>query len=598
GSGVYVAYGDAETVSDERSVKILISEKGEYHVVISDEYGNVWDKKVEILLTDFTVEKNVLTGWNERALKRSEGYTNTKLSINVDLLPQTVKFVALYLGEEKEILYDDISQKAVPFNGEAFKDILGNLGNGAYKIVFRDAYGNSFIREVHYSDKSTLVAERRTRANQENEIYADELLTDGTGLWTNSSFTLTGSECGILTVNGEAVDSPFEKAITQGVNRSYSEYAVTYLDEYGFSYSFKAYLSREDVEITLDSSVEILEKDDKVYTNNDIVFTFKDHVFCKYYLNGAGPYEYKSGDVMIKDGRYRFMLEDLAGNSTTYSIIRDTVCEYSLIEANTERRLVNGDAINNTARFVNLNGDQNFIGLALLNGVKQDVKDIRIDRDGKWELLITDELGNVSFFNFTVITHATNRFEYETPYGYTINSISRFYNETSEDLTKHEEVVKILDDDGKQIGNKFAFNENGVYFVIMSNGVGDIITFNFTIDLTKPKAEIVNVEEGGITRRDVSFNDLKVGDVIDIYKNGVLVKSEEYSIGSTSPVVSDAGEYRVVVTNIAGNQKEFHFTRKHVVNTAGNVLIITVSLILAIALMVGTVYRTKNKTDN
>lgn len=594
--GAYSDYGEATVIQDERTVKVVLSEEGEYRVVICDEYGNVWDRKVEILRTALTMDDDVLTGWNEKALKLGDGYTNTKLSVDLDLMPETVKFLGLYCGDGVQILYDEISQETVPYNKESFENILGGLGDGEYHVIFRDAYGNAYMRNVHYSGTTTLSAVRKTRVNQEGEAYSDELLRNGTGLWTNSAFVLSGSVNGILKVNGEVVASPYEKSALQEAIKSHVEYTITYLDEYGFEYSFTAYISREEVEMTVDKSVNILETDDEKYTRDNLIITFKDKISCKYYLGGAGPFDYQSGDVLDKDGDYTFVLEDLAGNTTSYRIKRDTVCNYAFVETDTERRILNGDVVNNLVRFENGDGEKNFIKVAVLNGKMQDVEDLRLNSDGKWELLISDNLGNVSYFSFYLITHELNGFKYTTPYGYTIDTIMRSYKDVTENVTSHEEVSKVYDGE-LLVGNKFEFSESGEYSVVMSNDVGETVAFDFTIDLIAPKAELINATDGGITKRDVSFSDLKIGDTIDIYKNGKLVNSVLYSYGTEAPVISDAGEYKVVVKNLAGNEKEFNFTRKHVVNTAGSVLIIVVNLTLAIALLVGIVYRTKNKTD-
>mgnify|MGYP002511858512 CR=1 FL=1 len=70
------------------------------------------------------------------------------------------------------------------------------------------------------------------------------------------------------------------------------------------------------------------------------------------------------------------------------------------------------------------------------------------------------------------------------------------------------------------------------------------------------------------------------------------------SLSTQIPTITEGGKYRIVVESEAGVQKEFHFVRKHVMNTAGSIFILVVIGLSVIGLFTGLVYRNKSKTDD
>ncbi|MCQ2399402.1 MAG: hypothetical protein MJ072_02725, partial [Clostridia bacterium] len=92
-------------------------------------------------------------------------------------------------------------------------------------------------------------------------------------------------------------------------------------------------------------------------------------------------------------------------------------------------------------------------------------------------------------------------------------------------------------------------------------------------------------------------NGLKYGDTIEVYKDGKFVGKKLYSSVYDAPSFSDGGQYRVVITNLAGVSTEFTFTKKYVANTATSVVIIIGCLVAAAVVLIGLLYRNRSKTD-
>ena len=55
---------------------------GKYEVMITDTYGSVVTRQLEISKSLCAVSDDLLSGYNDKALKRNEGYTNQKLTVD------------------------------------------------------------------------------------------------------------------------------------------------------------------------------------------------------------------------------------------------------------------------------------------------------------------------------------------------------------------------------------------------------------------------------------------------------------------------------------------------------------------------------------
>ena len=76
-----VPYTGFQQKKEEGVTYLVFSAEGTYEVVLTDSYGNVIPKTLVINKSTYTVTDELLTGYNEKALGRHEGYTNQKLSI-------------------------------------------------------------------------------------------------------------------------------------------------------------------------------------------------------------------------------------------------------------------------------------------------------------------------------------------------------------------------------------------------------------------------------------------------------------------------------------------------------------------------------------
>ena len=590
---ISVVDGTGADVSKEISVMpteqgytlVYIGKAGEYHLTVEDEYGNILEKNVYIEVNALTIDENVLTGFNEKALRREENYTNQKILINKNAIinENKIAFISMIYGDKTITLYDTISENETAFDEN---QCVGILGDGEYTLVFRDSYGNKAEIVIHYSATPTLTIFRKTLNGVGREVYSlEEMLKNG--VWTNDSvqFDISASKY-LLTVDGmENVTSIAYATKTK------NEYEVYYLDEYGFEYTFKVYLHREEIVITPAKGMSLSQLADVLVTKDNVQIEFTENARCSYTLNNEAEKVYNPGDRLYKDGIYRFKVIDKAGNVSTYTVKKDSAVEYRLEGAGASETLLNGGVTNgNSVKFFAENSDSAYIKKVFHNNQFIEYESEVFTERGKWELLVADDAGNESYFRFYILYGKMDGLKYDTPYNYVITSVVW---EMENSIAEATETIK-------DAGLRLEASENGKYTVTMQSLVtGDVKTFTFTIDKTPPQVELVGCQQYEKTINNITLSGCKVGDTIYVFKDEELLKTVHITSDYMDPpTIDEAGEYRIVVENEAGVITELVFERRYIPNVAGSMLIIVLGLATVVGLMVGLVWRNHSKTDD
>lgn len=578
---------------------VILSESGKYTVSLSDAYGNTVERSAEIDSSSVAFNENLLTGYNENALKKNEGYTNQKLSVNKAVFDsEKISYMSVLYGDTLTVIYDSISESGAPLDESKLFELIGNQGDGEYVLQVRNRYGAVLTKVLHYRGTPTLRLERVIRSSIEPEAY-DISKALSIGFWSNSELIFkTDAEIYEFTVNGDKTECPKTLAFATAEQQGRSEFEITYIDEYGFSYSFKAYLVRQNLEIMLDLSNEGINIDGVTTTLEDIAVKFSENAYCTYTLNNSEEKVYNPGEKLSLDGIYRFVAVDYAGNTAAVTVKKDTTVEFEFVEVNASTALQSGGVVNDSkVEFKAVNGDSAFIEKAFKNGVLQsDFSTVKLSEDGKWEFIVSDKLGNKSYFCFYIINKNKSEFAYTTPYEYQITEL--WYDSGDGEKISYLKFVN-----HSETSSSFEFSENGRYSVVMTSTVtGSVSKFEFTINTNAPAVSLVGCNPGETTLNDVTVAGCVVGDTVRVYRTTntgeELVSVVEVTSSSTKiPTVNEGGKYRIVVESEAGVKTELSFTRKHVMNTEGSIFIMIVIAVAVIGLFVGLVYRNKSKTD-
>ena len=570
---------------------ITLTQPGKYEVKLVDEYGN---KKIfigEIKSANLAFDEKLIYGYSENALK---DYTNDKLSINHSLLETYgIYYVSVIYQEEEFALYDLISENKVEFDATAFENCIGFDGKaGEYIVVFKDRYGNDTRKVVYYSDVSTLQLSRVTRNYTETNYIVDDVIEEG--FWSNMQLKFdTSSTNYVFKINNETYHLPYTLSFDNDAKVAEIEYKIYYLDEYGFEHEFSAYLCRNDIEINV-LNTDTVVIGDLLTTKSNIKFSVDENTYVTYTIDGQNKTVYK-GEELYKDGVYRIEVTDRAGNIEALTIKKDTFVYYEFFNVGKNQRVINGEVVNsNTVNFKVTGEDTSYIEKVFLNGVLLEKYDsTTFSENGKWEFIISDKMGNKSYFNFYQIIKSMQEFNYDTPEYYKISEIQ--YNSGNGVNISYMDYVK-----QNENNSTISLTENGTYKIKITSMLDNSSkTFEIKINNSAPEISLIGCEIDGSTKEDVKIDGYSVGDTVYIYKNGKLVSKTLISSKSvTPPTIKDGGEYKIVVESESGVKTTIKFKKDYIANTAGSVLITILILAVVICLFAGLLLRNKLKVDD
>lgn len=579
---------------------VIFSEDGKYTVTVCDSYGNMVVKAFEINSSESSFNESLLYGYNDKALKKDEGYTNQMLSVDKQtLVNEGMYYFAIKLGDKLDVIYDTLSETKIPLDDAKLVNAVGKLGDGVYTVIFRNRYGALISKDIHYRATPTLTLQRITKSISEAEDYPISKALE-IGFWSNSTLIFnTEAKYYSFTLNGVKTECPKRLAFTTSDESGNNEYTVTYIDEYGFEYTFKAHLVRRDISVELPEDIVGIEIDGILNTKNNISLFFNSDMTAIYTRNGGEAQPYTSGALLKQDGIYRFTVTDYAGNAASVTVKKDTAVEFDLLDTHSGEKVINGGVVN-TSRVVfdSLNKDKITFLSVMHNGkLLEEYEDTKFTEDGKWEILVADALDNRAYFSFYILTKEQNGFEYITPYEYKISEL--WYDSGDGEKISYMQFVNSGDSE-----SSFNLTENGVYTVLMSSdATGKTTEFSVKVNTVAPDVTLVGCANGETTTNDVTITGCKPGEVIRVYKKTSagekLIKEIIVNSASTEmPTINEGGEYKIVVESEAGVTTELNFVRKHVMNAAGSIFVIVIIFVAIVALFVGQIYRNKSKTDD
>jgi len=580
---------DLSIDSVNNKITFVLNKSLDYRILISDAYQNTRNFNLKISETEFVVNNDILTGFNDKALRKDELYTNKVLSIDVSkILNYGIYYMSYrYQNSDKEVVLFDKNTSDNPLI--SLTNVIGNDGDGSYYLILRDVFGNICAKEIHYRSNSALTITKKILTdNTYNEIVID----DNGEIYSNDilSFTTIAKKYK-FTIDSKDYNCPYTlKFHEASLTGSYS-YKIYYLDEFGFEYSFTAYLIRQDVTYEINQNTTVINGVESL--NKDFSITFDESFSAVYTLNNE-TFNYVSDTILHRDGLYTFVISDKAGNIKTINIFKDSVVSFEAYERDTNKTIVLGDVSSNGNVVLRSTRDGESITVkkAYLNGVLIETQETVFTDNGKWEVLISDEIGNVAYFTFYIYTHVLSEFSYNTPYNYIFTRID-YTNASGTTMSYLDKVIQY------DTHSSVVLSDNGTYELYMTSLANNsIVTFSIEINDEKPNVVLVGVENHGTTSDNVTLAGYQVGDVIRIYKDNTLMKTiNVLTSDMSSPVISELGDYRIEVTNTQGNTTVLEFKRQYTANSASSILIIVILVVIAGALFSGLFFRKREKID-
>ena len=574
-------------VYDSGIITLEVYKQGEHTVSVIGSNGVREDFHINIS-TDpqFIFHEEWLTGYTENALLKDQGYTSTPLT---PTKPDGVEYIAYkYAENEIKVIYDNISENKKLDQDELFNSI-GNDGDGDYTVYFKNIFGDSSTKTIHFSDNPALTLSRKTVDENSSFATYDLIKAMENGFYSNYILRFETSSMKYEFKIDDAIvslDEPKTLEFSNASGNGSFEYKISYLDEYGNYLEFMAHLYRTDVSIDTTLMKEI-DVDNKKYTKDNVIVMFGDELTGYVSVENGDRKPYESGTTFYKDGRYEFIVEDIAGNRNTYVINHKSINHYTLTNSLTQGQVIMGSVINNASVLFQATDDSKITKVFKNSQLVDNYETNTFTTTGHWEILIEDTIGNQSYAGFYIISNPLISFEYQAPFDYEITEIW---------LTRLDGRKEAIEPEKDK---PISLTENGDYVVVVTS-TNSTTSFNFTVTIntTPPTATLSGVEDGGVTARNVSLKGLKNGDVVEIYRDGKLISTTDISVSNSAPEIVTGGNYKIVIKAVSGAQIEYSFTRKQIANTATSVFIIVACLVVIAGIGIGLLYHTKIKNDS
>lgn len=390
---------------------------------------------------------------------------------------------------------------------------------GHYQITLKDEIGNENIVEFEIDKTIDFVI-----SDADGNTYSvDDIKC------INFDILLTESEPLTISVsrNNSSIEYSFGLMISEEGN-----YSVRLRDEYNNSFYFTFTIDKTPPKATLYGVEEF-----GITNKSAWVSASEGNLTAWYVINEEFRKEYKLGNELKIDGKYVLYVMDSAKNYITFEFEIDKEIDFDI-------NVYRGGISNGNVRIV---AYENLSIVMYKDGQPFEYSFEQIlNEDGEYSYTITDELGNhtSSFFNIITKKHKN------------LNHILQ-ENIVVESVVKDEENYEF-----EVLENELYLYDEGQYLVnILDEKTGLKYAFEITIDTTAPTLELVGVENGGTTKKNVVMKNVSEKPYsIYITVDGVPF---EYKIGEE---IEKCGRFKVVLSDEAGNTTTYEFERLYSLN--------------------------------
>lgn len=465
------------------------------------------------------------------------------------------------------ITKDYVFNKALPSGtlsgavngGKTKTDVVFSFDNTKfYATVIKDGqdYATNYNGEIYFfaADKGSGFYTVRLIRLTDAENYTDYTflmntlapefdLTVSDGTTTNKSVIVTWTasdiESVVYSLNG---DEPIALE-NSGILSTEGVYTVIATNDLG-TQSVKTFAIDKTVEYRIEVGAEPARN---VEVTNESITVFSDEILTISVMKNGEPYDYMFGDILSEEGFYTFRIADEYGNSATFSVTIDKSVSYSA-------NIGNGLIASESVQFVN--GEKLTVTVTKDNQIIDYVFGQLLDEEGSYKVLMQDVYGNEKSLEFRIVKGVKRTLDYTLGESVSVLAIDRNGEAVTPD------------------GNRLNFTDSGLY-TVTAEVDGKAYSFVLELDSTTPTLELIGVSNGGVSGKSVTLDNLSEQAAVEVYKDGELI---EYELGND---LKEYGEYRIIVTDKAGNQTEYTFTLKHILN-GGAVALIVIGIIVLV----------------
>jgi len=334
-----------------------------------------------------------------------------------------------------------------------------------------------------------------------------------------------------LTVTVTKNNSPYEYEFGLMITEEAS-YLVRLNDQYGNSFFFSFEIDKTAPQATL-YGVENFG----TTSNRAWVTSLESNITSWYVLNEVYTNTYKLGTELKQAGKYKLYVADRAKNYISFEFEIDNEISFDI-------NTYYGGISNGGVRVV---AYENLKIIMYKNGKAFDYNFEQILNDeGEYSFTLIDDFENKTSFFFNIITKKKQNLNHILQENISITSI-----------LKNEENFEFEITD-----RKLYLHDEGYYKVFVKDTKNNKeYSFEITLDTTPPTLELVNVENGGSTKKLVSMKNVSENPyTLLVLVDGVKF---EYKLGEE---IEKCGRFEVILTDEAGNQTTYNFERVYSLN--------------------------------
>lgn len=390
---------------------------------------------------------------------------------------------------------------------------------GSYEITLVDEIGNSNTVKF-YIDKSINI----TIADTSGKTYKIEeirYINFDIRIIENENLNIT------ITKNEEDYAYNFGLMITEE-----GDYLVRVTDEYGNNLFFTFTIDKTAPQAKL-YGVENFG----VTKGSAWITASEGNLTCWYIKDEIFRDTYTIGQELTTHGKYVVYVSDLAKNYISFEFEIDKEISYGI---NTYA----GGISNGGVRLI---AYENLKILMLKDGKNFDYSfEQIIDEEGEYSFTITDDLGNRTSSFFNIIKKKKQNLHHILQENIEVTNVT---------LNDEEFEFTILE-------NELYLYDEGTYVVdIFDGNKNEYFSFQITLDTTPPTLELVNVENGGSTKKVVIIKNISEKPYdLKITVDGV---NFDYKVGDE---IEKSGQFKVILTDEAGNSSIYTFERVYSLN--------------------------------
>lgn len=543
---------------------IYTIDTGVYNVVCVDEAGNKWE-------TSFTSSKtNVPTETFQKEYYEahdSEGNYYTFASYDSAL--------AFAVNREKSCVRIGEWNNETWDTGIAMdaKDSV-NAINGTYYIYKKS---DNPDEEVAYFTQERLneVIDEYAKVGIEDYFYWEKEaapIAEGENLYSYSEDKTILSDRIIFGDNiGTLIDG------VEFVGDSYDEegnHVLTVFDEWGNTCDYNLIVIREVPEIRYvigEGQSNVVTFDRTYYFKDAVTVAIADEydefaMFNVYDERGELMGNFHLGDTftLSDSGKYTVEAVNHFGISETFTLIISRDAPRVNIVENTEDKKLeikvtasidDESHIQTLDIYKSVDGGETWTALSrddYGNIISADRLSYSFRTSGLYKVVVTDEFR-------TGIDAVTKVIDYtqKVPDG-TLNGVENGgYTNGTVTFEWSDEAIVRVEKDGEVVEytSGKVLSEDGNYTITFENFDGYKVVYTFTIDTVNPEIILIGAENGQAVTGDVSltFEDEMLS--AEIFKDGELLGAYE-----SGTVITDSGEFTIIVTDFAGNKSETTFT--------------------------------------